>query len=118
MSNPGTTRTTAPPPTNDSTDLARFGYQQELQRSLGSFSSFAAGFSYISIMTGVFQLFGFGFASGGPAFVWTWPLVFIGQGPSPSASPRWQASSHWPAGCTSGRNRSRDRSPRGWPAGS
>ncbi|WP_327065418.1 amino acid permease [Kitasatospora sp. NBC_01250] len=80
MSNPGTTRTTAPPPTNDSTDLARFGYQQELQRSLGSFSSFAAGFSYISIMTGVFQLFGFGFASGGPAFVWTWPLVFIGQG--------------------------------------
>lgn len=31
-------------------------------------------------MTGVFQLFGFGFASGGPAFIWTWPLVFIGQG--------------------------------------
>ncbi|MFI6444557.1 APC family permease [Kitasatospora sp. NPDC050543] len=80
MSNPGTTRTTAPPPTDDTTDLARFGYKQELERSLGSFSSFAAGFSYISIMTGVFQLFGFGFASGGPAFVWSWPLVFIGQG--------------------------------------
>jgi len=64
----------------DSHDLARFGYKQELHRSLGSFSSFAAGFSYISIMTGVFQLFGFGFASGGPAMIWTWPLVFIGQG--------------------------------------
>lgn len=64
----------------DSSDLARFGYKQELERSLGSFSSFAAGFSYISIMTGVFQLFGFGFASGGPAFIWTWPLVFLGQG--------------------------------------
>ncbi|MDH6133333.1 urea carboxylase system permease [Kitasatospora sp. MAA4] len=71
---------TAPPPGDDTADLARFGYRQELERSLGSFSSFAAGFSYISIMTGVFQLFGFGFASGGPAFIWTWPLVFIGQG--------------------------------------
>jgi urea carboxylase system permease len=66
--------------TTDSTDLAKFGYRQELERSLGSFSSFAAGFSYISIMTGVFQLFFFGFGSGGPAFIWTWPLVFIGQG--------------------------------------
>jgi urea carboxylase system permease len=63
----------------DSTELARFGYKQELERSLGSFSSFAAGFSYISILTGVFQLFFFGFASGGPAFIWTWPLVFLGQ---------------------------------------
>ncbi len=67
------------PPTSDAHDLARFGYGQQLHRSLGSFSSFAAGFSYISIMTGVFQLFYFGFASGGPAFFWTWPLVFIGQ---------------------------------------
>ena len=72
-----TTTLTAPA---DSHDLARFGYRQELERSLGSFSSFAAGFSYISIMTGVFQLFGFGYASGGPAMIWTWPIVFIGQG--------------------------------------
>jgi urea carboxylase system permease len=50
-----------------------------LHRSLGSFSSFAAGFSYISIMTGVFELFGFGFGAGGPAVFWTWPLVFVGQ---------------------------------------
>ncbi|MFC1438235.1 amino acid permease [Streptacidiphilus sp. N1-10] len=75
--------TLSPPPTpthsEDTHDLAGFGYRQELERSLGSFSSFAAGFSYISIMTGVFQLFGFGFASGGPAVFWTWPLVFVGQ---------------------------------------
>ena len=68
------------PTGTDTTELAKFGYRQELERSLGSFSSFAAGFSYISIMTGVFQLFFFGFSSGGPAFIWTWPLVFIGQG--------------------------------------
>jgi urea carboxylase system permease len=67
------------PAADDSSELAKFGYRQELERSLGSFSSFAAGFSYISILTGVFQLFFFGFGSGGPAFIWTWPLVFLGQ---------------------------------------
>jgi urea carboxylase system permease len=63
----------------DADELATFGYKQELNRSLGLFSSFAAGFSYISIMTGVFELFFFGFAQGGPAFIWTWPAVFAGQ---------------------------------------
>jgi urea carboxylase system permease len=63
----------------DTDELAKFGYKQELNRSLGLFSSFAAGFSYISIMTGVFELFFFGFFSGGPAFIWTWPAVFAGQ---------------------------------------
>jgi hypothetical protein len=40
------------------------------------------GFSYISIMTGVFELFFFGFGTGGPAFIWTWPAVFVGQFPN------------------------------------
>jgi urea carboxylase system permease len=66
-------------PSTDTDELASFGYKQELDRSLGFFSSFAAGFSYISIMTGVFELFFFGFFSGGPAFIWTWPAVFAGQ---------------------------------------
>jgi amino acid transporter len=69
----------APADTRDSQDLAAFGYKQELARTLGSFSSFAAGFSYISILTGIFQLFYLGYGSGGPAFFWTWPLVFGGQ---------------------------------------
>src|SRR4051812_6767246 len=64
---------------DDSNELAQFGYKQELDRSLGSFSSFAAGFSYISILTGVFQLFGLAFLFAGPAFFWSWPIVFIGQ---------------------------------------
>src|SRR5215471_9052039 len=66
-------------PSTDSDELAKFGYKQELDRSLGLFSSFAAGFSYISIMTGVFELFFFGFASGGPGWIWTWPAVLAGQ---------------------------------------
>jgi urea carboxylase system permease len=65
--------------TDDLRDLASFGYRQQLDRSLGSFSSFAAGFSYISILTGVPQMFHLGFAAAGPAFFWTWPVVLIGQ---------------------------------------
>ncbi len=63
----------------DSNELAGFGYKQELDRSLGSFSSFAAGFSYISILTGVFELFGFGFNNAGPAVWWSWLVVLSGQ---------------------------------------
>ena len=59
--------------------LADFGYSQTLERSIGTFASFAAGVSYISILTGTFQLFYFGFAFGGPAYWWSWPLVFAGQ---------------------------------------
>jgi urea carboxylase system permease len=69
----------APRTSGDSNELAGFGYKQELDRSLGSFSSFAAGFSYISILTGVFELFGFGFLNAGPAVWWSWLVVFAGQ---------------------------------------
>ncbi len=63
----------------DSHELAGFGYKQELDRSLGSFSSFAAGFSYISILTGVTALFGLGYLNAGPGVWWTWPVVVFGQ---------------------------------------
>jgi urea carboxylase system permease len=63
----------------DTSDLAAFGYKQELSRSLGGFSSFAAGFSYLSILTGVFQMFHVGYGAAGPAFWWCWPMVFCGQ---------------------------------------
>jgi urea carboxylase system permease len=69
----------APPTGGDSSELAGFGYKQELDRSLGNFSSFAAGFSYISILTGVIQLFAFGFLFAGPAVWWTWFIVLGGQ---------------------------------------
>jgi urea carboxylase system permease len=52
---------------------------QGLRRGVGPFASFAAGFSFVSILTTVFQLFGLGFGFGGAAFFWTWPAVFSGQ---------------------------------------
>ena len=64
---------------HDTADLARFGYKQELKRTLGTFSSFAVAFSYISPSTGIFTLYALGLSFIGPAFFWTWPLVFLGQ---------------------------------------
>jgi amino acid transporter len=64
---------------NDSADLARFGYKQELKRSLGTFSSFAVAFSYISPSTGIFTLFFLGLTTIGGVFIWTWPVVALGQ---------------------------------------
>ncbi|WAL68393.1 amino acid permease [Amycolatopsis cynarae] len=66
-------------PRGDAGDLSGFGYGQQLRRKIGSYGSFAAGFSFVSILTTVFQLFSFGFSFAGPAFVWTWPIVLGGQ---------------------------------------
>lgn len=72
-----TTDSTTPPPppppglTDDGT-LATFGYRQELRRQMGRYASFAAGFSFISVLTTVFQFFSLGYSFGGPLFFWTW----------------------------------------------
>jgi amino acid transporter len=64
---------------HDAADLARFGYKQELRRGLGLFSSFAVAFSYISPSTGIFTLFALGLTTLGGVFIWTWPVVALGQ---------------------------------------
>src|SRR5438309_3058302 len=63
----------------DEADLARFGYKQELKRTLGVFSSFAVAFSYISPSTGIFTLFALGLTTIGGVFIWSWPIVALGQ---------------------------------------
>jgi urea carboxylase system permease len=73
------TGTPSPSTSSDEQDLAVFGYSQALRRRLGPYASFAAGFSFVSILTTVFELFALGFSFGGAGFFWTWPLVFAGQ---------------------------------------
>jgi urea carboxylase system permease len=70
---------TAAEAARDEADLARFGYKQELRRSLGVFSSFAVAFSYISPSTGIFTLFALGLTTIGGVFIWSWPIVAVGQ---------------------------------------
>ena len=59
--------------------LQRAGYKPELRRSLRFFSMFAIAFSIISITTGIFLNYGFGLAYWGPASIWTWPIVGVGN---------------------------------------
>src|SRR5438105_9527360 len=63
----------------DAADLAKVGYQQELKRALGLFSSFATAFSYISPSTGIFTLFYLALGTAGGLMFWTWPVVALGQ---------------------------------------
>ncbi|HYL42288.1 MAG TPA: amino acid permease [Ktedonobacteraceae bacterium] len=59
--------------------LQKYGYQQEFKRELKRFASFAVGFSFISITTGIFTTYGSVLNWGGPLGVWTWPVVALGQ---------------------------------------
>jgi amino acid transporter len=51
--------------------LAKFGYTQRLDRSVGQLASFAIGFATISATTAVFTGFGAGYFTAGAPFVWT-----------------------------------------------
>jgi amino acid transporter len=59
--------------------LQKYGYRQEFRRELKRFASFAIGFSFISITTGIFTTYGFVLVNSGPLGIWTWPLVIVGQ---------------------------------------
>jgi amino acid permease len=58
---------TIPQTVVDDQELERFGYWPRYLRTLRSFDSFAIGFSFISITTGVFIGFGFVLNTAGPA---------------------------------------------------
>ena len=63
---------------SDQDDLGRFGYAQELFRSMGGFSNFAISFSIISILTGAVTLYGYGLEMGGPLEMSLgWPLATV-----------------------------------------
>ena len=63
----------------DSKELAKFGYRQDLNRTMRRFSSFAVSFSLISILTGIFANFHFGFSQVGNFIPISWTIVFAGQ---------------------------------------
>ena len=59
-------------------DLKTFGYQQQLRRSMGGYSSFALAFSMISITTCIFTLFAQPFQMIGGVAIWLWVLATAG----------------------------------------
>jgi amino acid transporter len=89
----------------DVRELERLGYAQELLRRLGGFSTFAIGFSVISVLTGITSTFGDALGSGGPAGLGLgWALVSAGtllvalaMAELASAFPTAGALYHWSA---------------------
>jgi amino acid transporter len=92
-------------PSRDVQDLGRFGYAQELFRSMGGFSNFAISFSIISILTGAVTLYGYGLEMGGPLeMTLGWPvatfftlLLAASMAELCSAYPTSGAMYHWAA---------------------
>lgn len=70
---------TGSPATSGSDTVSEFGYKQEMKRGTGKFASFAVAFAFVSIATGIFTTYGAVLNSSGPAGIWTWPLVIVGQ---------------------------------------
>jgi amino acid transporter len=64
---------------NDRRVMSTFRYPQELRRTIRFFGSFAVAFSFISITTGISVNYGLVLGRSGPAGIWTWPIVTIGQ---------------------------------------
>ena len=92
-----------PSPASAQADLSRFGYAQELFRSMGGFSNFAISFNIISILTGAVTLFGYGLEMGGPLQMSAgWPVatlftLFVAMSMAElcSAYPTSGAMYHW-----------------------
>lgn len=62
----------------DTEDLRKLGYAQQLFREMGGFSNFAISFSIISILTGAVLLFGYGLKFAGPVVNTVgWPVVSL-----------------------------------------
>lgn len=64
---------------HDDRELARLGYKQRLNRTLGLGSAFAVSYGFVAILLGIVQLFFLGFGSAGPAFFWAYPIVGVLQ---------------------------------------
>ncbi|MFE0423617.1 APC family permease [Streptomyces sp. NPDC058953] len=63
----------------DTGELAEYGYQQELKRTLSAWAVFAIGFATISPVVGVYAVVQLGFVFAGPAWIWAVVVAFAGQ---------------------------------------
>ncbi len=55
------------------------GYEPQLKRTLGSFQVFAVSFAFISVAVGIFGTYDDVLQNAGPAGIWLWPIVGVGQ---------------------------------------
>jgi amino acid transporter len=63
----------------DSAQLEALGYDSNFDRSMSLWANFALGFTYLSPVVGVYTVFAFAIATGGPPMFWSYLFVGLGQ---------------------------------------
>src|SRR6266852_1581014 len=63
----------------DNAQLEALGYDSKFDRSMSLWSNFALGFTYLSPVVGVYTVFAFAIATGGPPMFWSYFFVGLGQ---------------------------------------
>ena len=63
----------------DAAQLKALGYTSKFDRTMSELENFSLGFTYLSPVVGVYSLFAFALAAGGPPMFWWYLLVGIGQ---------------------------------------
>ena len=63
----------------DAAQLQALGYGSNFDRSMSLWANFSLGFTYLSPVVGVYTLFAFAIAAGGPPMFWNYLLVAVGQ---------------------------------------
>lgn len=59
--------------------LASLGYTSDYKRDMSLWGNFSLGFTYLSPVVGVYSLFAFALAAGGPPMIWAVVLAAVGQ---------------------------------------
>lgn len=63
----------------DAQRLAALGYTSEFNRDMSLWANFSLGFTYLSPVVGVYTLFAFAIAAGGPPMIWAFVIAGLGQ---------------------------------------
>ncbi len=64
---------------DDAAHLHALGYQSEFKRDMSPWANFSLGFTYLSPVVGVYTLFAYALATGGPPMIWSFLIVGVGQ---------------------------------------
>lgn len=63
----------------DHSQLQDLGFKSDFKRDMSSWGNLAMGFTYLSPVVGIYTVFGFALATGGPPMIWTLLITGVGQ---------------------------------------
>jgi amino acid transporter len=63
----------------DGDQLRALGYTAKFDRTMSFWQNFSLGFTYLSPVCGVYSMFAYGLAVGGPPMVWSYLIAGVGQ---------------------------------------